>query len=295
MRLRHSSSGLSAALVSSFSAHLLALVAPPPARADSSYVAQVYQPFNPIARDEGPFGASVGAVSPIEAWSAQAEIDADLGSARATTVGCEFPAGFQQVCNGITASADGSDYIRLIPSTSFPAGTPVDVVFYLFLDGSIDGIGAWSASGSLSVYGNNPFSPIVSLGESHSTGGVPVFATQASYSGSASATTTLSVGQTYWMVTSINASSAVRTCPTGSDSCDLPLGIDVDFSDGSAITVRPLHGGYGSLQLVGDSGRDYLVPLPEQEMAGAGWLLGLVGMRMAAAARRGRRSRSSST
>ena len=202
-------------------------------------------------------------------------------------------AGFQQICNQITATGDGSDHIRLIPSASFPAGTPVEVVFYFFLDGSIDGIGAWSASGSLSLYGNNPFSPIVSLVESYSTGGVSVFATQASYSGAHSSTVTLLVGQTYWMVTNVSASSAVRTCPTGSESCDLPLGIDVDFSNGAAISARPQGGGYASLQLVGDSGRDYLVPLPEPELGRAAGLLVLVAAGTGASGRgRARRVRT---
>jgi len=252
---------------------LAAALATSDSRADSNYVAQVYQPFNPIARNEGPLGATAGAVSPIGAWSAQAEIDADLGSARATTIGCESPAGFQQICNQIVASGDGSDYIRLLPSASFPAGTPVEVVFYLSISGSIDGIGAWGASGSLSLYGNNPLSPIVSISEGYSTGGVPVFANQASFAETSASTVTLFVGQTYWMLTNVSASSAVRTCPTGSDSCDLPLGIDVDFSNGAAVSARPLGGGYASLQLAGDSGRDYLVPLPEPDVTGAVWLV----------------------
>lgn len=268
----------------------LTLAHVPAAWAASNYVAEVAQPFLSIARDEHEFGALVGALSPIGAWSAQAEIDSDLGGARATTEGCEYPAGFQQVCNTIIARGYGADMIRLVPTPSFPAGTPIEIVFYWFFSGSVDGLGAWGASGAVSLFGINQFVPIGEASVGYSTGGVPVVADRATYLEARTFTTTLIVGFTYSMYTRIEASSSVRTCPFGSDSCNIPLGIDVDFSSGAMFGARPRNGGYSGLQLVGDSGRDYLVPLPEPEMAGVGWLVAGLALRAIAAAKRQRGS-----
>lgn len=177
----------------------------------------------------------------------------------------------QNACTVVTASASTSDIVRIMPTGLAPVGTPVNLRFDLTLDGSIVGNGGWSVGASGNAGNGN------AVGYSNGTGGT-VGAYNLAVHEVMSFTRTMLVGTNYSLGTSLNISALMRGIGPQ------PYGIDLDFLDTLVIQGFVLSEGVGPLELVGDSGRDYLlapVPLPA-----AGWLFTMACGVMAAASRR---------
>jgi hypothetical protein len=182
---------------------------------------------------------------------------AQLALAAGNTSTYQFVCG-QNACTYVTASANTSDIMRITPTGLAPAGTPIDVRFDLVLDGSIVGNGGWSVQASGSA-GNGP-----GVGYGNGTGGT-VGAYNLAVHEVMSFTRTLLVGTNYSLNTSLSLGALMRGIGPQ------PFGIDVDILDTLTIQGFVLSQGVGPLQMIGDSGRDYLVaPVPAPA---AGWLL----------------------
>jgi hypothetical protein len=214
------------------------------------------------------------------AWSGSAVADGGgVGTQLVLTVGSSSTYGFvcgQNACTVVGASASTSDVVRITPTGLAPAGTPIDLRFDVTLDGSVVGNGGWSVQASGNAGNGN------GVGYSDGTGGT-VGAFNLAVHEVLSFTRTFLVGTDYSLGTSLSIGALMRGIGPQ------PYGIDVDFLDTLTIQGFVLSEGVGPLQLMGDSGRDYLlapVPLP-----GAGWLL-VTGFGAVAALRRRRRASS---
>jgi hypothetical protein len=194
-----------------------------------------------------------------------------LSAANSETYG--FVCG-QNACTVVSASANTSDVVRITPTGLAPAGTPIDVHFDLTLDGSIVGNGGWSiqASGNAGIG--------TGVGYGNGTGGT-VGAYNLAVHEVMSFNRTLVVGTNYSLGTSLSIGALLRGIGPQ------PYGIDVDFLDTLTIDGVVLSEGFGELELIGDSGRNYFVAAAVPAPA-AGWILAPVFGALVARCRRPR-------
>ncbi|MDH5276166.1 MAG: VPLPA-CTERM sorting domain-containing protein [Gammaproteobacteria bacterium] len=209
-----------------------------------------------------------------DSWSGSAVADGGgVGTQLVLTVGSSSTYAFtcgQNACTVVNASASSSDVVRITPTGLAPVGTPIDLRFDVTLDGSVVGNGGWSVQASGNAGNGN------GVGYNNGTGGT-VGAYNLAVHQVMSFTRTFLVGTNYSLGTSLTIGALMRGIGPQ------PYGIDVDFLDTLTIRGFVLSGGVGPLELIGDSGRDYLVaqvPLPA-----AGWLL-FTGLGAVAALRR---------
>ena len=203
------------------------------------------------------------------AWTGSAFADGltGAGAQLVLTVGNNATYAFvcgQNACTIVSASASTSDVVRITPTTLAPVGTPIDVRFDITLDGTIVGNGGWTVQASGNA-GNG-----TGVGYNNGTGGT-VAAYNLAVHEVMSFTRTFVVGTDYSLGTSLSLFALLRGIGPQ------PYGIDLDFLDTLTIQGFMLSEGVGALEMIGDSGRDYLaapVPLPA-----AAWLLlsGLAG------------------
>lgn len=194
------------------------------------------------------------------AWTGSAYADrGGSGAQLVLTVGNSASYAFvcgQNACTFVTASASTSDIVRIVPTGLAPAGTPIDLRFEVVLDGAIVGNGGWSVQASGNAGNGN------AVGYNNGTGGT-VGAYNLAVHEVLGFTRTMIVGTNYSLGTSLSIGALTRGIGPQ------PYGIDVDFLDTLTIRGFVLSEGVGPLELIGDSGRDYLlapVPLPA-----AGW------------------------
>lgn len=236
----------------------VALLIAMPALSASVYVAGLSGFGAPLLSNTGEFSAAVAndvAGNGIS-WSGAAVADGlhGLGGSLAVTAGS--PATPCDYCVEARATLNGYDYIRILPTAAAPAGTPVDVQFDLMLDGSIVGYGGWFLNATLNLAGQGPGASFLD-----STGGL-VRTVDWQVHEVVPITKTMNVGFTYELDTYLDLRAYVRYSAAS---------LNMDFIDTAAVRAAVLTPNLGPQQLLGDSGRDYLlapVPLPA-----SGWLL----------------------
>jgi hypothetical protein len=237
----------------------------PGAVASSLYTVTATGWYAPGTSDSDPVaaGATETFTNASGTWSAVSTASAFVGSGGRTTLsGCLVGTVGQDVCSKADTTANTQDTVRIVATTLAPVGTVVSITFDWIVDGTVQGYGAWSLTSGLSLTG------VTLLGTAaygRTTGGSPVVVNETVHE-VRSFTANLVVGTTYTLQSRFDVGGMLRTVGSG------PFAIDVDFSDTGKIQAAVQTSGLGPLQLLGDSGRDYLmspVPVPP-----AVWLFG---------------------
>lgn len=204
--------------------------------------------------DDGSTAAS--ATADLGRWNAMASAAIGRLGLQGTVGGCVDPTLFQQPCAGSGADARFDDLVHVTGGA--PGGTPVQLEFDWSVSGSVNGIGNYvmqsalvvgNASVSVSATGFiDPDVPLVN---------VPL-------GGNRSLVVDTVIGANIPIAGWMSLGLTDVACWGGSDLCAASLGwtITADLSHTALASARVLTPGI-DVQLVGDSGHDYLAPVPE--------------------------------